>query len=83
MVILEAIEKNLSTAWRVDAYASLDQLWSEIESRFGVCPSFFKLAQHEPPISWNLFHLAEFAYLDNPMPAILKEKLFTWLSRFC
>ena len=27
--------------------------------------------------------MAEFAYLDNPMPAHFKERLFTWLSRFC
>ena len=32
---------------------------------------------------WSLFRQAEFAYLDNPMPAHFKERLFTWLSRFC
>src|SRR5262249_6804661 len=54
-----------------------------IESRFGICPSFFKLAQCEPPIVRTLFRLAEFAYLDSPIPARFKEQLFTWLSRFC
>src|SRR5262245_27205941 len=66
-----------------DAQQPIDQLWDEIKSRFGICPSFFKLAQHEPPIAWSLFRQAEFAYLDNPMPASFKERLFTWLSRFC
>src|SRR5499426_465482 len=75
--------KSLLTAWQDDAQESIDQLWDEIEARFGVCPSFFKLAQNELPIARNLFRQAEFAYLDNPMPAHFKERLFTWLSRFC
>src|SRR5215470_2879110 len=66
-----------------EAHRPIDQLWDEIRSLLGVCPSFFKLAQHEPPIAWSLFRQAEFAYLDNPMPASFKERLFTWLSRFC
>src|SRR5215510_6296460 len=75
-------KKGILTTWH-DAQQPIDQLWDEIKSRFGICPSFFKLAQHEPPIAWSLFRQAEFAYLDNPMPASFKERLFTWLSRFC
>src|SRR5262245_59726640 len=75
--------KSLLTTWHDDAQESINQLWDEIEARFGVCPSFFKLAQNEPAIARNLFKQAEFAYLDNPMPAHFKERLFTWLSRFC
>src|SRR5215813_6990739 len=75
--------KSLLTTWHDDAQESINQLWDEIEARFGICPSFFKLAQNEPPIAQNLFRQAEFAYLDNPMPAHFKERLFTWLSRFC
>src|SRR5215468_10814233 len=78
--------KSLLTTWDDDARQSnnqLLQLWDEIEARFGICPSFFKLAQKEPQIARNLFRQAEFAYLDNPMPAHFKERLFTWLSRFC
>src|SRR5215510_5543706 len=75
--------KSRLTTWHDDAQLSIDQLWDEIEARFGICPSFFKLAQVEPPIARNLFRQAEFAYLDNPMPAHFKEQLFTWLSRFC
>jgi hypothetical protein len=74
---------NLSTTWRDDAQPAIDQLWIAIESRFGICPPFFKLAQAAPPIAWQLFRMAEFTYLDNPMPAHFKERLFTWLSRFC
>src|SRR5262244_4447232 len=75
-------EKSILST-RHEAQQANDQLWDEIKSRLGVCPSFFKLAQHEPPIAWGLFRQAEFAYLDSPMPARFKEKLFTWLSRFC
>jgi len=63
--------------------ASLDDLWRVIERRMGVCPSFFKLARHEPMIARGLFDLAKFAYLDNPPPGLFKEKLFAYLSRFC
>jgi hypothetical protein len=79
----EAHMTNPSTTGRDDSQPTLDRLWAEIESRFGACPSFFKLAQHEPLIAWRLFRMAEFAYLDNPLPALFKGKLFMWLSRFC
>ncbi|HJZ79883.1 MAG TPA: PAS domain S-box protein, partial [Pyrinomonadaceae bacterium] len=75
--------KNISTTWHDDAQPPINQLWDEIESRFGICPSFFKLAQSEPPIARDLFRQAEFAYLDNPMPMRFKGRLFTWLSRLC
>lgn len=65
------------------APAQLDQLWSLIEERMGVCPSFFKLASADPAIAEGLFDLAQFAYLDSPIPSAFKEKLFTYLSRFC
>ena len=79
----DASGTNLSPTWRDDAQPALDQLWAEIESRFGIGPLFFKLAHHAPAIAWQLFRMAEFTYLDNPMPANFKERLFTWLSRFC
>lgn len=65
------------------APVDLALLWQRIEERMGVCPSFFRLARHEPPIAAALFGMAEFAYLDSPIPAPLKETLFTYLSRFC
>jgi hypothetical protein len=78
--------EKLSATGRDDAQPPINQLWQlwdEIEARFGICPSFFKLAQCEPPIARNLFRQAEFAYLESPIPALFKEKLFTWLSRVC
>src|SRR5262249_56188057 len=81
--MIEKQKKNISTPWNDAAQPPINQLWDEIESRFGICPSFFKLAQSEPPIARDLFRQAEFAYLDNPMPMRFKGRLFTWLSRLC
>ena len=34
-------------------------------------------------ITEKLWGFAEAAYLDNPLPAVFKERLFVHLSRFC
>ncbi len=34
-------------------------------------------------ITENLWGFAQFAYLDNPLPSLLKERLFVYLSLFC
>src|SRR5262249_7429172 len=68
---------------RDPASTQLNELWADVESRFGLCPSFFKLAQPEPLTAWQLFQIAKLAYLESPIPELFKEKLFTWLSRFC
>lgn len=54
-----------------------------IRQRFGVFPNFFGLTAAEPEITLNLWGFAQFAYLDNPLPALFKERLFVYLSRFC
>src|SRR6202790_3857109 len=58
-------------------------LENEIAKRFGVLPNFFRLASSEPKIAINLWGFAQFAYLDNPLPSLFKERLFVYLSRFC
>jgi PAS domain-containing protein len=58
-------------------------LENEIANRFGVMPNFFGLASGEPQIAANLWKFAQFAYLDNPLPSLFKERLFVYLSRFC
>lgn len=58
-------------------------LHAEVEDRFGVLPNFFRLAPGNPEISASLWGFARFAYLDNPLPAVFKERLFVYLSRFC
>src|SRR5258706_3414888 len=58
-------------------------LENEIAKRFGVLPNFFRLASSNPQIASNLWGFAQFAYLDNPLPSLFKERLFVYLSRFC
>jgi signal transduction histidine kinase len=58
-------------------------LENEIAKRFGILPNFFCLASSDPTIAANLWGFAQFAYLDNPLPSLFKERLFVYLSRFC
>ncbi|HTB98736.1 MAG TPA: PAS domain S-box protein [Terracidiphilus sp.] len=59
------------------------RLESEILDRLGVLPNFFRLTAHDPKITENLWGFAQFAYLDNPLPSLLKERLFVYLSLVC
>ncbi len=59
------------------------QLESRILERFGVLPNFFQLTADDPTITENLWGFAQFAYLDNPLPSLMKERLFVYLSLFC
>jgi PAS domain S-box-containing protein len=59
------------------------ELESRVEARFGVLPNFFRLTADDPKITENLWEFAQFAYLDNPLPSLLKERLFVYLSPFC
>ncbi len=58
-------------------------LESRVAARFGVLPNFFRLTIDDPEITENLWGFAQFAYLDNPLPSLLKERLFVYLSLFC
>jgi signal transduction histidine kinase/ActR/RegA family two-component response regulator len=58
-------------------------LQAEVKDRFGVLPNFFCLGGDAPEITMNLWGFAQFAYLDNPLPSLFKERLFVYLSRFC
>jgi PAS domain S-box-containing protein len=59
------------------------QLESRVTARFGVLPNFFRLTTDDPKITENLWGFAQVAYLDNPLPSLLKERLFVYLSLFC
>ena len=60
----------------------MDSTAEEVTSRFGLLPNFFRLAR-DPQIIKHLWGFARFAYLDNPLPSLFKERLFVYLSRFC
>jgi hypothetical protein len=55
----------------------------DVASRFGLVPNFFSSAPDAPEIIERLWVFAKAAYLDNPIPALFKERLFVYLSRFC
>ena len=68
---------------RTEDPAALSAVRMKIAERFGLVPSFFMMARAEPPIVKAMFGLVEFAYFDSPLPTLFKERLFTYVSRFC
>src|SRR6266550_3778848 len=62
---------------------ALEAVRTRISDRFGLVPSFFMMARVEPPIVEAMFNMVEFAYFDSPLPTLFKERLFTYVSRFC
>jgi len=60
-----------------------DQISVEIEGKFGFFPPFFKPAQQTPQVLESLWQQALSTYLNNPLPALFKEKLSAYLSRYC
>ena len=62
---------------------TLDAIRARIAERFGLVPSFFMMARADPAIVEAMFGLVEFAYFDSPIPVLFKERLFTYVSRFC
>jgi PAS domain S-box-containing protein len=71
------------TAESQQRHDGLSALHTEIEQRFELLPNFFRLAPESPEITAHLWSFARFAYLDNPLPSLFKERLFVYLSRFC
>jgi hypothetical protein len=74
--------------WR-GAYAmtspspNLSHFQREISDRFGLLPNFFSSAPDAPEIIEKLWNFAKSAYVENSIPAVFKERLFVYLSRFC
>ena len=60
-----------------------EQIKAEIEGKFGFFPPFFSPALYTPQVLENLWHQTVNAYVNNPLPALFKEKLSAYLSRFC
>jgi signal transduction histidine kinase/ActR/RegA family two-component response regulator len=56
---------------------------AEVAGRFGMLPNFFRSARAAPELIEQLWSFARAGYLDNPIPALFKERLFVTLSRLC
>ena len=59
-----------------------EQIKAEIKEIFGFVPPFFELPQ-TPELLESLWQQTLYAYVHNPLPDLLKEKLSAYLSRFC
>jgi PAS domain S-box-containing protein len=59
------------------------EIREEIEARFGFFPPFFAPALDNPQVLENLWEQTLLAYVQNPLPALFREKLFAYLSRYC
>ena len=59
-----------------------EQIKAEIKDIFGFVPPFFELAQTSQVLE-SLWQQTLSAYVNNPLPDLLKEKLSAYLSRFC
>lgn len=60
-----------------------EQFQAEIEDKFGFLPPFFIPALQNPQVLENLWQQTLSAYVNNPLPALFKEKLSAYLSRYC
>jgi hypothetical protein len=54
-----------------------------VTRRFGILPNFFRSAHAAPELIQQLWSFAKAGYLDNPIPALFKQRLFVTLSRLC
>jgi PAS domain S-box-containing protein len=62
---------------------SSEQIKAEIQEEFGFVPPFFEPATETAEVLENLWQQTLAAYVNNPLPALFKEKLFAYLSRYC
>jgi signal transduction histidine kinase len=56
---------------------------AEVIGRFGILPNFFRSGSAAPELIQKLWSFVKSGYLDNPIPALFKERLFVILSRLC
>jgi signal transduction histidine kinase len=54
---------------------------AEVAERFGILPNFFRSSSAAPELIQQLWSFAKAGYIDNPIPALVKERLFVVLSR--
>ncbi|MGA2263397.1 MAG: diguanylate cyclase [Acidobacteriota bacterium] len=80
---LTRAELALNSAAIDSAPASSDEIKSEIKKRLGYFPLLFAPAVDFPEMLQNLWQQSLAGYYDNPIPELLKEKLFVQLGRYC
>ncbi|PWT73087.1 MAG: hypothetical protein C5B59_14200 [Bacteroidetes bacterium] len=75
-------QNNTGQTHAVGAPFSKDKkrLYGEIKDRLGVLPNLFQLPSDNTGYAFNLWSFSVFAYLDNPLASLFKERLFVYLS---
>jgi hypothetical protein len=79
----QALDEELEFTSVITLERTSKQIEAEIEAKFGFVPPFFKPAEQNPRVLENLWQQTLIAYVNNPLPALFKEKLSAYLSRFC
>jgi hypothetical protein len=82
-LILFSLAKRVQGRGARDDRRRTEQIRAEVETRFGFFPPFFEPALEAPAVLENLWQQTLSAYVENPLPALFKEKLFAYLSRYC
>ncbi|WP_341530809.1 ATP-binding protein [Nostoc sp. UHCC 0302] len=82
-VMLPEFDETISVIPAMTAGRTSKQIKAEIKAKFGFIPPFFLPAEQTPEILENLWQQTLSAYVNNPLPALFKEKLSAYLSRFC
>ena len=60
-----------------------EQIKAKIEERSGIFPLVFSPSLETPEVLEKLWQQTLSMYVNNPLPALFKKKLFTRLSRYC
>src|ERR671932_112918 len=81
--MLQAFDEGMQLRAAMNRGRSSEQIRAEIEAEFGFIPPFFEPAAQTPQVLENLWQQTLSAYVNNPLPALFKEKLSAYLSRFC
>jgi PAS domain S-box-containing protein len=61
----------------------LESLRAEVESRLGFMPAYLGICADRPDVLEGLWQQTRWGYLENPLPALLKEQLLAYLARYC
>lgn len=89
MLLLNA-EMHICTIWQLNLpgeykmsdtnQVTTSSLLHDIQEYFGFIPPFFLTVQNNVDLLALLWHQTSVTYIDNPLPPIVKEKIFIYLS---
>jgi signal transduction histidine kinase len=63
--------------------STISSLLDNIQEYFGFVPPFFTTVQDNIELLDSLWHQTRVTYINNPLPPVVKEKIFIYLSYAC